>query len=43
MLRTGKKYNTEGRKLHEFCERNNFEILDGEYGADMKCDYSYRC
>jgi len=33
--------NAEGRKLIEFGERNNLEILNGEYGADTKGDYTF--
>jgi hypothetical protein len=39
-LGKGNVHNAEGRKLIEFVERNNFEILNVEYGADTKGDYT---
>lgn len=39
-LGKGNVRNAEGRKLIEFVERHNFEILNGEYGTDTKDDYT---
>jgi hypothetical protein len=34
-------YSTEGKKLTEFCERNVFEILNGDYGSDGNSEYTF--
>jgi hypothetical protein len=34
-------HNAEGRKLIGFGERNNFEVLNEEYGADTKGGYIF--
>jgi hypothetical protein len=36
-----KRCNVEGKKLIVFCECNNFDILNGKFGSDIRGEFTF--